>query len=364
MARRNLRIGDDLSGRKLYFTLSETDETAIDSLTATKEQFIMATMSNWSISTGGNSYSLGSRYYTGLYNPSQYDYVLEGSLWTEFPELSLITWSNYSGGSMAVENGPFAEIDCPIDVGTIWWIDTNSPLYPYLEIDDSEFPASVFIGDTRVSEIYLGTEKISSLFDNLGQCGGNFFVLNGWEWFLFESGQTWQEWIDQGKYWEGETEWDIWSYSGNTVYHGQAPLSNATPADAIEAYRVYDAGLACLSEDTLIQTINGNKAISTLEIGDKLTDDNQVEKIVKHNRTYYYEITLDNNDIIKASNDHQFICNNNIVKTEDLQINDKLNNLTIVNINRINESLDMYEIKTSTNQYTLFNGIICESENI
>ena len=28
------------------------------------------------------------------------------------------------------------------------------------------------------------------------------------------------------------------------------------------------------------------------------------------------------------------------------------------------QSLDMYEIKTSTNKYELYNGIICECENI
>ena len=69
MARRNLRIGDDLSGRKLYFTASGD---AIRALEPTKEQYILGTTSSWSISTGGNSYSLGSRYYTGLYNPDDF----------------------------------------------------------------------------------------------------------------------------------------------------------------------------------------------------------------------------------------------------------------------------------------------------
>ena len=51
--------------------------------------------------------------------------------------------------------------------------------------------------------------------------------------------------------------------------------------------------------------------------------------------------------------------------TEQLQINDYLtDNLYVKDIKQINDSLDMYEIKTSTNKYELYNGIICECENI
>ena len=57
--------------------------------------------------------------------------------------------------------------------------------------------------------------------------------------------------------------------------------------------------------------------------------------------------------------------NKEIKTTEQLKINDYLtNDLYVKEIRKINKSLDMYEIKTSTNKYELYNGIICECENI
>ncbi|MBQ5473330.1 MAG: hypothetical protein IIT65_01240, partial [Lachnospiraceae bacterium] len=126
----------------------------------------------------------------------------------------------------------------------------------------------------------------------------------------------------------------------------------------------YGAALACLSPDTLIKTDKGLIEISTLLVGDKLTEDNIVEKIVAHDREKYYIITLENDDIIKASNDHLFISEDEIVRTEQLEKGQLLNKLKIKNIELVNEPMTMYEIKTSTNQYTLFNDIVCECENI
>jgi hypothetical protein len=121
-----------------------------------------------------------------------------------------------------------------------------------------------------------------------------------------------------------------------------------------------------LSAETLIKTLNGDIQISLLNINDKLDNNNIVEKIVKHNRNYYYEVILSNDETIKASNDHRFILANNEIKmTEQLQIDDYLtDSLYVKDIKQINKSLDMYEIKTSTNKYELYNGIICECENI
>lgn len=366
MARRKLQLGDDLSGRKLYFTLSASDTTTLDSLVYENQKMWFATTGKWAASMGYNSYSLGTRYYAGIYSPSQYDYAMDGSLYLEFPELDFVTFSWYSGHTNAdIESGPCSVIECPNNFGTIWYLDTSSKFYPLIEIDDSEIPSTLFIGNSRVSEIYIGTEKISSIFSNIGECGENFFVLNNWYWSTFEIGQTWKEWIDQDKYWP-YPETFTWSYDDNGVYFddGTCMLDGVLPTDKIILYHNYEGGRACLSGDTLIQTKEGVQAISTLKAGDLLDNNNAIEKIVQHNRNYYYEIILDNEDVIKASNDHQFICNDKIVKTEDLQINDKLNDLIIVNIKRINKTLDMYEIKTTTNQYSLFNGIICESENI
>lgn len=368
MARRKLQVGDDLSSRKLYFTVQASDEDSIWDLTATDTPtFVTTTL--WSWACGYNSYSLGTRYYSGVYSPNSYEYVW-GDTYMEWPEHLYLSWSSYSGDSMAVESGPEPYMVMPSDFGAIYYLNTSSPYYNFLEIDDSDTSALLYIGDSRVSEMYIGTQKIPTIFSAYGEIRENFFILNEELPFTFEVGQTWAQWIDQKKYWPIDRDNFVWSYDQYGVYFKymdeeyNSTLGGINSNDQIILYHNYSGGSACLSGDTLIQTAQGNKSISTLEVGEQLDDNNVIEKIVKHNRKYYYEIILDNNDVIRASNDHQFICNNNIVKTEDLQINDKLSDLTIININRIDESLDMYEIKTSTNQYTLFNGIICESENI
>ena len=104
--------------------------------------------------------------------------------------------------------------------------------------------------------------------------------------------------------------------------------------------------------------------ISALSVGDRLTENNIIEKIVAHDREKYYIITLENDDIIKASNDHLFINGDEIIRTEQLKKGQLLNKLKVKDIELVNEPMTMYEIKTSTNQYTLFNDIICECENI
>jgi intein/homing endonuclease len=150
------------------------------------------------------------------------------------------------------------------------------------------------------------------------------------------------------------------SSTSNLVYHSNKIIDDGE-------YGLYqDQGVACLSEKVKIKTSQKDKNISALKVGDYLSDNNKVEKIVKHNRNYYYRIILNNNDVIEASNDHRFILLNKEIKTtEQLKANDYLtNDLYVKEIRKINQSLDMYEIKTSTNKYELYNGIICECENI
>lgn len=239
MARRNLRVGDDLSGRKLYFTASGD---AIRALEPTKEQYVLGTTSNWSISTGGNSYSLGSRYYTGLYNPNDFGSVTEGSLWTIFPEINLVTWSEYSGGTWDIEQGPSSVVECPLDFGTIHHLDTSSPLYPYLEIDDEETSTIMFLGDIRVSGLYLGAQKID-FYSDKGQCKEKFFTIDGGEWFSFVEGQTWREWIDQQN---GITTLAAeptaqWAYSDtNILYYGKPFTPAVSPDTKIVLYQDYN----------------------------------------------------------------------------------------------------------------------------
>jgi hypothetical protein len=198
------------------------------------------------------------------------------------------------------------------------------------------------------------------------ECSVATFTLRNNE-FTFERGQTWEDWVDQAKYW---TPSDDFSYDQYGVYYGGASLyqkpgyASVESTDLIVENGDYGAASACLSPDTLIKTSEGLKKISTLEVGDKLDEENIIEKIVVHNREKYYEIILENNDIIKASNDHLFISGNDIVRTEALEIGQLLNKLKIKEIKLIKESMDMYEIKTSTNRYVLFNDVICECENI
>ncbi len=243
MARRKLQLGDDLSGRKLYFTLSASDTTTLDSLSSETEKMWFATTGKWSASMGYNSYSLGTRYYAGIYSPSQYDYVMEGFLYLEFPELDFVTFSWYSGQSSAdIESGPYSVIECPSDFGAIWYLDTSSKFYPLIEIDDSETPSVLFIGDTRVSEIYIGTEKISSMFSNIGECKENFFVTNSWDIYHFEEGQTWRQWIDQRNNTLARAGGPFveWSYSDTDVYYYEDPfIPSVSPDDKIVPYKDY-----------------------------------------------------------------------------------------------------------------------------
>ena len=230
MARRNLRIGDDLSGRKLYFTASGD---AIRALEPTKEQYI---------STGGTSYSLGSRYYMGLYSPEYFWDVVDGMLWATWPDIDLVGWSEYSGGSWDIEQGPYSVVECPSDFGTIHHLDTSSPLYPYLEIDDAETSTVMFLGDIRVSELYVGTQKID-FYSDKGQCKEKFFIIDDWDCFSFEEGQTWKQWIDQR---EGISTFAAapsaeWSYSDTNVFYYDCPLTPAvSPNDKIILYQNYN----------------------------------------------------------------------------------------------------------------------------
>ena len=129
------------------------------------------------------------------------------------------------------------------------------------------------------------------------------------------------------------------------------------------------SGQACLSGDTKIKTLNNDIYISDLELGDKAIDkDNQETEIIKvynHKIDTVYQIRLDNGETIECSYDHKFLVNDEKVTTAaQLKENDKLGQHIITSIDIINKELDVYEIKTESNTYTLANGIICECENI
>lgn len=128
-------------------------------------------------------------------------------------------------------------------------------------------------------------------------------------------------------------------------------------------------GHACLSENTKIKILNNDIYIGDLELGDKVIDkDNQeteITKIYNHKIDTVYQIHLDNDETIECSYDHKFLVDGGkAVTAAQLKENDKLGQHTITSINIINKELDVYEIKTESNTYTLANGIICECENI
>ena len=106
-----------------------------------------------------------------------------------------------------------------------------------------------------------------------------------------------------------------------------------------------------------------------MELGDKVIDkDNQeteITKIYNHKIDTVYQIHLDNDETIECSYDHKFLVDGGKATTAaQLKENDKLGQHTITSIDIINKELDVYEIKTESNTYTLANGIICECENI
>ena len=72
MALRHIQVGDNLSAKTLYFTLDITDTTQLDNSVGKDEEISFATAGGYHsdgyyFSQGRNSYSLGTRYYTGIY---------------------------------------------------------------------------------------------------------------------------------------------------------------------------------------------------------------------------------------------------------------------------------------------------------
>lgn len=368
MALRNIQVGDNLSGKTLYFTLDVEDQTQLDGSTGLFNDIAFITAGGYYFGQGHNSYSLGTRYYTGLYQGDPDD-----ERYLEWPEVQFLSVSWYSGGDHAYEESHATEGACPDNCGIVTSIDTTSYFYQYLFIDTSEVHLSskLYLGNQQVSAIYLGETPLPKVMFGNSECKVCSFGVNESSspaTFNFEAGQTWKDWIDQGTHYDpSEYAWTYdeygVGYDGGTLYI-PSPYSQVYQNDLIIDGFSYGIGRACLGSETLIKTEKGLKSISALSVGDKLDKNNIVEKIFVHNREKYYKIILENDDVIRASNDHLFISNGQVVKTEALEIGQLLNKLKIVEIRITNKPLDMYEIKTSTNQYTLFDDVICECEDI
>lgn len=197
-----------------------------------------------------------------------------------------------------------------------------------------------------------------SMSSNQVSLGATLLDLISYESFSFNTVVTGTEGVGQ-TYWFPTT-----SSSGTQLTFDWLKNANLRITSSVSEY-----GQACLSGDTKIKTLNNDIYISDLELGDKVIDkDNQeteITKIYNHKIDTVYQIHLDNDETIECSYDHKFLVDGGKATTAaQLKENDKLGQHTITSIDIINKELDVYEIKTESNTYTLANGIICECENI
>lgn len=197
-----------------------------------------------------------------------------------------------------------------------------------------------------------------SMSSNQVSLGATLLDLISYESFSFNTVVTGTEGVGQ-TYWFPTT-----NSSGTQLTFDWLKNANLRITSSVSEY-----GQACLSGDTKIKTLNNDIYISDLELGDKVIDkDNQeteITKIYNHKIDTVYQIHLDNDETIECSYDHKFLVNDEkAVTAAQLKENDKLGQHTITSIDIINKELDVYEIKTESNTYTLANGIICECENI
>ena len=197
-----------------------------------------------------------------------------------------------------------------------------------------------------------------SMSSNQVSLGATLLDLISYESFSFNTVVTGTEGVGQ-TYWFPTT-----NSSGTQLTFDWLKNANLRITSSVSEY-----GQACLSGDTKIKTLNNDIYISDLELGDKVIDkDNQeteITKIYNHKIDTVYQIHLDNDETIECSYDHKFLVNGGRATTAaQLKENDKLGQYTMTSIDIIKKELDVYEIKTESNTYTLANGIICECENI
>ena len=197
-----------------------------------------------------------------------------------------------------------------------------------------------------------------SMSSNQVSLGATLLDLISYESFSFNTVVTGTEGVGQ-TYWFPTT-----SSSGTQLTFDWLKNANLRITSSVSEY-----GQACLSGDTKIKTLNNDIDISDLVLGDRVIDkDNQeteITKIYNHKIDTVYQIHLDNDETIECSYDHKFLVDGGKATTAaQLKENDKLGQYIITSIDIINKELDVYEIKTESNTYTLANGIICECENI
>lgn len=368
---RRIQVGDNLSGKILHCNFPKTNTTVEWWTTnAGKGEGVwpeIITTTNGSIScftTGANrtEEEIFVRYPKSASASTSYTTLFFQEGWNVWESLSTYQLPSDFGTVTNVINDSQEASSHVLEIPGVWNL---VKIYPVSEPIWLDRQSKIYLGNQIIQTIYFGNDWLIKTIRH-GDIGRIAFRKDI---YSFPKGITWQQWID--------TENTIFTYKENDthVFYDNVEImfkelnntySLVSKTDLIYDDGYYTIGNACLKGNTLIKTSQGNKNINILKIGDCLSNNNKVEKIVRHNRNYYYRIILNNNDVIEASNDHRFILLNKEIKTtEQLKINDYLtNDLYVKEIRKINQSLDMYEIKTSTNKYELYNGIICECENI
>ena len=133
-------------------------------------------------------------------------------------------------------------------------------------------------------------------------------------------------------------------------------------------------GMACFTGETLIYTDNGYKSIQNIELGDKVYSFNseqleyefkEVDKLINHMTDEIYEITLNNNEIIRTTWCHPFkVLNKEKTLVKDLEIGDQLITKDdkvyyITKIEKLNKQEVVYEIRVKDNHnYFITNSSI------
>lgn len=133
-------------------------------------------------------------------------------------------------------------------------------------------------------------------------------------------------------------------------------------------------GMACFTGETLVYTNNGYKAIQNIELGDKVYSFNleqleyefkEIDKLINHMTDEIYEITLNNNEIIRTTWCHPFkVLNKEKTLVKDLEIGDQLITKDdkvyyITKIEKLNKQEVVYEIRVKDNyNYFITNSSI------
>lgn len=366
---RRIQVGDNLSGKILHCSFPKKDTTVewwMTKLGGDSNPEIITTtngsISAYSEGTNHTAEEIFVRYPKSTSAGAVYTTLFSQWSWNVMDSLSTYQLPSDFGTVTNVINDSQEASSNVLEIPGVWNLVKIYPVSEPIWLKDS---IKIYLGEQPILSIFCGENEIvrKVRYGNIGH-----FTLEGAS-YSFILGQTWKTWIEQqtsssfstdARYALYNNKIIVESSTSNLVYHSNKIIDDGE-------YGLYqDQGVACLSEKVKIKTSQKDKNISALKVGDYLSGNNKVEKIVKHNRNYYYRIILNNNDVIEASNDHRFILLNKEIKTtEQLKTNDYLtNDLYIKEIRKINQSLDMYEIKTSTNKYELYNGIICECENI